>query len=212
MLLGFSHEACGADSLLKGYRSPIVVLPPIEWPDGDGNSPEEQAYFHGVLETYGFVLFSFWPRVAEYEQQFSDYRRCVEDNKDRHWQLFGWLWGESLEASAAAQMIRETIPLVCQEYAGKGKGGWKPPQSIGKREWQSYSSIERTFYISAYVETAVELMVLMQRSEDVTMMTRCMKERGLGRVLEEVERIDVEWQYPMPWTISRAVGNSCKGS
>ena len=211
-LLGVSHEVYGADSALKGYKSPLVLLPPIEWADGDGSSPKEQAYFHGALETYGFILFSYWPRDTELEQQFSDFRRCVEDNKDRRWNLFGWLWGESLEASAAAQLIRETIPLVCQEYAGKGRGGWNPPQIIGKREWQSYSSTQRMFYVGAYVETALELMVLMQRSEDVTLLTQCMKEKGLDRILEELEGINFEWQHPMPWTVSRAVGTSCKGS
>jgi len=68
------------------------------------------------------------------------------------------------------------------------------------------------FYVGAYVETALELMVLMQRSEDVTLLTQCMKEKGLDRILEELEGINFEWQHPMPWTVSRAVGTSCKGS
>ena len=144
--LSLSFETHGAEKSLEGYKSPLVLLPPIEWAGGDGSSPKEQAYFHGVLETYGFFLFGYWARVPELEQQFSDYRQCVEDNRNRNWMLSGWLFGESLEASAAAQLVRETIPLVCGEYAGKGNGGWNPPRIVSKREWQDYSGVERKFW------------------------------------------------------------------
>lgn len=206
-----TNEAGGSDKSLEGYKSPFVILPPIEWAGGDGSSPKEQAYFHGVLETYGFILYGVWPRVAEAEQQFSDYRQCAEDNRDRGWPLTVWISGTALEASMAAQMVRRFIPLVCQEYVKKGSGGWKPPRIVGKEDWQGYGDIERKFYVSAYIETAAELMVLMQQTEDVSILTKCMKDGGIDKVLEKLRSVEVEWQYPMPWTVSKSVGSVCKG-
>jgi hypothetical protein len=202
----------GAEKSLDGYKSPFVILPPIEWADGDGGSPEEQAYFHGALETYGFNLYGYWARTPELEQQFSDFRKCIEDNQHHSWPLFGWLWGTSLEASAAAQLVRESIPLTCQEYAGKGNGGWNPPHIVSKEKWQGYSDAERKFYVSAYIETALELMVLKEQKEDIALLTQCMKSKGIDKVLESIEDVEVEWQFPMPWTISTAVGSACKGT
>ena len=159
------------------------------------------------------MLFGYWygTRDPKLEQQFSDYRQCVEDNQNRSWPLFGWLWGESLEASAAAQLVRQTIPLVCREYAGKGNGGWNPPRIVSKREWQGYSDVERMFYVSAYIETGLELMVLSHQNEDVNLLTQCMKNKGIDKVLEKLGEIEIEWQYPMPWTVSKALGTVCKG-
>jgi hypothetical protein len=163
----------GADTGLDGYRSPFVILPPIEWAGGDGSSPKEQAYFRGTLETYAFILYGYWPRNAELEQQFSDFRTCIEENQHRQWPLFGWFFGKSLEASAAAQLVRESIPLACREYAGQGAGGWEPPHIVSKKEWLSYGSLERKFYVSAYIETSAELAVLMGQDQDVALLTQC---------------------------------------
>ena len=98
-------EVNGKNTKLDGYRSPILILPSFDWPEGDGRSTQEQAYFHSVLETYGFILYGAWPRVPKFEQQFSDIRLCVDKNKDRKWPLFGWFFAKSSKASAAAQMI-----------------------------------------------------------------------------------------------------------
>lgn len=209
--LAVSTEAYGADKGLQGYKSPLVMLPPIEWAGGDGSSPKEQAYFHGALETYGFILYAHWAQTPETEQQYSDFRKCVEDDPQRRWPLSGWLFGTSLEASAAAQLVRESVPLVCREYAGRGSGGWDPPRIVSKEEWQAYSDTERKFYVSAYVETALELMVLMERKEDIALLTQCMESKGINTVLAKLAAMEVEWQYPMPWTVSTAVGATCKG-
>jgi len=200
------------DKTLEGYKSPFVILPPIEWAGGDGSSPKEQAYFHGALETYGFILYGYWPRTPEFEQQFSDFRKCTEDNKRRSWPLSGWLFGTSLDASAAAQLIREMIPIACREYAGKGNGGWEPPRIVSKEGWEGYGDVERRFYVSAYIETALELMVLMEQNEDIAVFTQCMKSKGIDEVLKRLGDMEVEWQFPMPWTISTAVGSTCLGS
>lgn len=56
------------------------------------------------------------------------------------------MFGASLDASAAAQLIRHTIPTVCREYAGKGSGGWQPPRVVSQEDWRSYGDVERRFY------------------------------------------------------------------
>lgn len=204
--LNQTFAANGADE----YKSPFVLLPPIEWAGGDGSSPKEQAYFHGVLETYGFTIYGLWPRTAEAEQQFSDFRQCIQENIDRKWPLLDWAFGKGLDASAAAQMIRNSIPMVCNDYAGKGVSGWNPPRITRKSDWQAYDEEEQKFYVAAFIETAMELAVLQKQAEDVALLTECMKKRGLENVLSALKAIDVEWQYPMPWTISRAMGKACK--
>jgi hypothetical protein len=155
-------------------------------------------------------MYGAWPRVAKAEQAFSDYRQCVEKNKDRKWILTGWIFATALKASATAQLVRNLIPLVCQDYAGKGRGGWQPPRIVDKKTWLNYSDIERKFYVSAFMETGAELMVLMRKTEDVAQMARCAKEGGVEKVLKALRNIKVKWQHPMPWTIAEAVGGVCK--
>ncbi len=87
-----------------------------------------------------------------------------------------------------------------------------PPRLVTKEEWLSYGDTERKFYVSAYVETALELAVLMDQKEDVAKLTRCMKNKGIDKVLERLTVMEMEWQFPMPWSISTAVGATCKGS
>ena len=67
------------------------------------------------------------------------------------------------------------------------------------------------FYVSAYIETGLELMVLSHQNEDVNLLTQCMKNKGIDKVLEKLGEIEIEWQYPMPWTVSKALGTVCKG-
>lgn len=203
--------AFGGSKSLEGYNSPLIVLPLIEWDDFEGNSPEHQAYFHGALETYGYILYGYWPRTPKHEQEFSAYRKCVEENhSSNNWRL-GWVWGKYLKSSVAAQLVRRNIPNVCHTYAGKGDGEWNPPRVVGKQEWKGYTANERKFYVSAYIETTLELAVLMQRDQDVSLMTQCMEDKGVNKVLDTLKEIQIEWQYPMPWSVARALGSVCKG-
>jgi len=195
---------------IDGYQSPVLILPLLEWPGEDGSASAELAYFHGVWETYGFIMYGAWPRIAKAEQSFSDYRQCAEENKDRRWTFTGWLFATALKSSAAAQLVRNLIPLVCQHFAGKGHGGWQPPRIVDKKTWLNYSDIERKFYVAAFMETGVELMVLGQKPEDVARMVRCVKAGGVEKVLKALRNIKVKWQHPMPWTVAEAVGQTCK--
>ena len=79
-------------------ESPFLLLAPVEWAGDDGGSSKAQAYFSGVLETYGFTLYSYWPRNAKYEQQFSDFRKCVERFPEGYWTLNEWAMGQFLKS------------------------------------------------------------------------------------------------------------------
>lgn len=35
---------------------------------------------------------------------------------------------------------------------------------------------------------------------------------GIEGLISSMERTTVEWQFPVPWWVSRAVGMTCKGS
>ena len=206
-LIGLASGVQAASGPLEGYESPVLLIPASEWPSD--NVLEERAYFNGVLETYAFILYGYWPRTPRYEAEFSAFRRCIEGNPRPIWPL-DWVWGESLKATAAAQLIRKYIPQVCRDYKGDGGGGgWQPPRIISKQNWQAFNSDEREFYVAAYIETATELMVLLDKGDDVVRMKRCMADGGLGKVLERLKQMQVDWQSPMPWTVSGAVGAVC---
>ena len=128
--LGLSFEAHGAAKSMKDYKSPLVVLPPIEWTGSDPSSPGAQAYLHGVVETFGYFLFMNWTRTPENEQHFSDYRQCAENNRNRNWQISDWLKGYDPNRSAALGLIRLEIGYICQEHEGKGNGGWDPLEVV----------------------------------------------------------------------------------
>ena len=35
---------------------------------------------------------------------------------------------------------------------------------------------------------------------------------GIEGLISSMEQTTVEWQFPLPWSVSRAVGMTCKGS
>jgi hypothetical protein len=194
------------------HKSPFVLLPPIEWANDDASSSKEKAYFNGVLETYGFTLYALWPRNAKYEQQFSDFRQCVEQNADRNWPLLDWIFGKNLNASVASTMIRKNIPIACKDFVGKGDGGWSPPRIVSKSDWQAYGKEERKFYVAAFIEAATEFAVLQEQQDNISLLTECMKDGGLDKVLNNLKAVEMEWKHPMPWTLSKALGKTCKPS
>ncbi len=215
--LVLSFGALGAAKSMKDYKSPLVVLPPIEWVGTDVNSPKAQAYFHGVLETFGFFLLMNFARNPENEQHFSDYRQCAENNRNRDWQISNWLKGYDTNTSIAFRLIRLDIGYVCGEHEGKSNGGWGPLEVVSKREWQDYNAVERKFYVGGYIETALEATVLLQENDlipkdgRVNSLVQCITNNGVEKILETLEETDVEAQFPMPWTISKAVGSVCEG-
>ncbi|MCZ6844594.1 MAG: hypothetical protein O7F69_01725 [Alphaproteobacteria bacterium] len=254
--LVLSLEARGAGERIEDHKSPLVILPPIEWPSADVNSPKVQEYFNsvlsprkrkeyfngvlssrerqeyfnsvlssptaqvyfkGVLETSGFIFLKYLDRTPEFEQQFSDFRQCAENNRNRSWPIAGWFEDYSPDTNAAFPLIRATIPFLCEKYVGMGNGGRSPIDLVTKQEWQDYNAVERKFYVSAYIETVLEYMVLFQENgllpqdNRVNSLVQCITDNGVEKIVQEVGDTEVETNYPMPWTVSKAVENVCAG-
>ena len=239
--LGLSFEAHGAAKSMKDYKSPLVVLPPIEWTGSDPrsrevqqyfsglsrrgrqeyfrsiiNSPKAQAYFHGVMETFDFFFLTYLPRTPESAQHSSDARQCAEDNRNRNWEISGWLRGNRPKKAAAFGVIIEIV-FFCEGYAGKGNGVFAPVELVSKREWQDYSAVERKFYVSAYIETVLDSMTFFLAEHlpppegRVDSLVQCIADNGVEKIIEKLDEIEVEMQFPMPWTISKAVDSVCAG-
>lgn len=107
--------------------------------------------------------------------------------------------------------------MLCDEYGGKGDGGWTPIDLATKQEWRNYSAVERKFYVGAYIETALEATVLLQengllpKDGRLNSLVQCITDNGLEKILETLEDTEIEAQFPMPWTVSKAIDSVCDG-
>jgi hypothetical protein len=62
----------------------------------------------------------------------------------------------------------------------------------------------------AYVET---FFAGSQRAKDTAnerMLDNCIATVGIEGLISSMEQAKIEWQYPLPWSVSRALGAACK--
>lgn len=61
-----------------------------------------------------------------------------------------------------------------------------------------------------YIETVYEAGRSMKRHDDLRHLDICLGHQGIEGVPDALEMIEMEWQYPLPWSVSRALGKACR--
>jgi hypothetical protein len=156
-----------------------------------------------------FVLYGqAQPGNEQHAQAFSDWTLCAERQPLSRWRTLDWGLGE-LNRTATAQFF-DIAPVACQDWASKGDKKQRPVWLLKPAEWKSFSTHDRAIYLMAYVET---LFAGSQRAKDTAnerKLDTCIARAGIEGLIASLEKTSIEWQFPLPWSVSRALGATCK--
>lgn len=114
-----------------------------------------------------------------------------------------------LDETAAAQFF-DLAPTACQDSANKGDKKMRPVWLLKPTEWKSFSIHDRAIYLMAYVET---FFTGSQRAKDTAnerKLDTCIAKVGIEGLISSMEQTSIEWHYPLPWSVSRALGAACR--
>jgi hypothetical protein len=170
---------------------------------------QQGIYIRGFLETVSFFLYSqAQPGNEQHAQAFSDWTLCAERQPVSRWRTLGWCLGE-LDKTAAAQFF-DLAPTACQDSANKGDKKMRPVWLLKPTEWKSFSSHDRAIYLMAYVETFFAGSERANDTANVRKLDICIAKAGIEGLISSMDQTKIEWQYPLPWSVSRALGATCK--
>jgi hypothetical protein len=184
----------------------VILLSYSKW---DDLSPDQQTlYLNGFLETISFLMYGESPRNADTAQTFSDWTACAEREQPNRWKpMVDWLFGK-LDQTAASQYFK-MAQVVCEKYPGKGDKTWNPVKLISKGQWSSLSLRDKEIYVTAYVETADDWSRRSKQTANVRRLENCIGKDGVAKIMNTIKNTPIEWQYPLPWSVSVAVGKAC---
>ena len=92
---------------------------------------------------------------------------------------------------------------------GKGDRTLTPVRLVSKEQWSSLSRRDRPIYVTSYVETSYELMKRASERDKLKRLQNCLATAGVEAIMDAVEATPIEWQDPLPWSISQALGRAC---
>lgn len=195
---------------------PILLITPYIW--AGLPQPEQDVYTAAALETWSFVLYGMGAAKGKQpSQQLSDFVACAKAGTLQRFTVGGWLFGQGLDQSMAAHIF-ENAPGVCGEYAGRGNGSPQPLHLYEKADWMSFDARRREVYVIAYVEMADHLERLQAsasgqsaKTANYVALERCLAATGIEGLLAQLaqDQGKFEWEYPLPWSISKSVGAAC---
>jgi len=184
----------------------LQLMSALKW--YDLSDRQQELYVRGFLETLSFFAHGSSARDTKTAQSFSDWTACAEREPAKRWTIMlEWVFGK-LETSGAWQCF-EVSEAICKKYTGKGDGQWKPVQLVSSNEWKKLSPQDREVYAIAYAETGDLMLRRTKQDSNAHRLENCMKNGGDRRFFTAAKDISVETQYPMPWSVARALGNTC---
>jgi hypothetical protein len=169
-------------------------------------------YIRSFLETVSFILYGHSQKDNErHAKIFSDWTLCAERQPISSWQTFDWDLKGDLEKTVAAQFY-DYASIVCKDVAGTDDKKWRSVWLLKPEEWKSLSLHDRAIYLMAYVETVFAATRRAKDAANERKLNICIASAGIEGLLSSMEQTKIEWQYPLPWSASRALGTTCKGS
>jgi hypothetical protein len=171
---------------------------------------QRDIYVKGFLETVSFILYSHSRKDNQQQAQtYSDWTACAERKPLSAWQTLEWMIEGKLERTVAAQFF-DSAAGVCKDFVGKGDMKWRSVWLLKPAEWKTLSLHDRAVYLMAYFET---VFLTAQRAKDTANERKldiCVASAGIEGLISSMERTQIEWQFPLPWSVSRVLGATCK--
>ncbi len=202
MLAVLSPSSARAEPIGEG----MLLMTPYKW---SGLTDGQRAlYIKSFLETTSFAMYRRdLPDAAQ--RDFSAWTLCAESKPIQSWQPLGWMIKGELKRTAASQFT-EMASTACAEFRGKDPKKRSPVQLVSRKEWQSLGLRDRAIYVMGYIETVYEAGRAMKLHKEVRYLDICLGHQGIDGVLAALETTEMEWQYPIPWSISRVLGKACR--
>jgi hypothetical protein len=195
------------ETAVSGKNIRILVMTREKW--SKLSRDEQGLYVKGFLEAVSFTMYGEWPQNAEFVRPFSDWTACAEHERPDRWiPMYDWFLYGYLDRTAASQCWK-IAPLVCSKYLGKGDKTWNPVRLVSEKEWVALSPRDRSYYVTAYIETSYELMRRQKSADNIERLQACLATKGLEGIMTAVEQTPIDWRYPLPWSISQALGKAC---
>ena len=171
---------------------------------------QRSIYVKGYLETVSFALYgSSRKDNQDHAQIFSDWTACAERQPLSAWRTLDWMLKGQLDKTVAAQFY-DIASIVCKDVVGKGDKSWRAVWLLKPAEWRSLSLHDRAIYLMAYVETVFLLTQREKDSANERHLDICVASAGIEGFMSSMEQTKIEWQFPLPWSVSRAMGATCK--
>jgi hypothetical protein len=171
---------------------------------------QREIYTKGFLETTSFYLYSYSRKDdEEHAKIFSDWTACAESVPLSRWQTLDWTIRGETQKTVAAQFY-DIASIVCKELVGKGDKKWRSVWLLKPAEWKSLSLHDRAIYLMAYAETVFQTARRSKNASDERKLDICLASAGIEGLLSSMEQTKIEWQFPLPWSVSRAMGATCK--
>ena len=171
---------------------------------------QRDIYVKSFLETVSFILYSHSRKDNQQQAQvYSDWTACAERKPLSAWKPLEWMVEGKLERTVSAQLF-DSAAAVCKDFVGKGDAKWRSVWLLKPADWKALSIHDRALYLMAYFET---VFFSAQRAKDAANERKldiCVASAGIEGLISSMERTQVEWQFPMPWTVSRVLGATCK--
>lgn len=171
---------------------------------------QREIYIRGFLETVSFIMYGHSKIDDEQHAKiFSDWTLCTERQSFSRWQTYNWVLHGKTEETVAAQFY-DLAPIVCKDSVGKGNKKWRTVWLLKPEEWRSLSLHDRAIYLMAYVETVYAETRLAKDAANERKLDICIASIGIEGLLSSMEQTKIEWQFPLPWSVSRALGMACE--
>jgi hypothetical protein len=193
-----------ADAQMTLNRPQPRLMPEYKW--ASLTEHQREIYIRGFLETVSFALYG--QAQPGNEQAFSDWTLCAERQPLSRWATLGWGLGK-LDQTAAAQFF-DVASTACRDSANKGDKKLRPVWLLKPAEWKSFSIHDRAIYLMAYVETFFAGFQQAKDTANERKLDICIAKVGIEGLISSMEQTKIEWQYPLPWSVSRALGTACK--
>ncbi len=196
------------DALLAEAQADVRLMTPHKW--AGLTESEVNIYAQAFLETMSFVSYGYLPKDRkDAVEQFSTFTRCAETEDITRWRPYKWPYVQ--DSGTAADDLQSTAALLCEKYMSKGDTSLRAVRLISRSAWQAFSPREKAIYLMGYIETGQAYVKRIGDREMQEFIRNCVEYGiGLEGILGELDHITYEWQYPLPWSISRAVGVACK--
>jgi hypothetical protein len=189
------------------HRQPVLMTS-YKW---DSLTERQRGiYIRGFLETVAFIVYSHSRPGNEHDAQIlSDWTQCAERQPLSSWQTYDWAIRGELDKTVAAQFY-DLGSIVCKDVAGKGDKKGRMLWLLKPAEWKSLSLRERAIYLMAYVETVFAATRRTKDAANERKLDICIASAGIEGLISSMEQTKIEWQYPLPWSVARALGATCK--
>lgn len=185
-------------------------FPIVTWHQWNQLSDSQRnIYTEAFLETLSFQFYSHLPDDIKAREQFAAFTRCFEKEPVGRWIPYDWeMFAKNLDEPVAEQLLGY-VSTVCKPYFGHSGSSLQPVKLIDEASWEKMSREDKNLYFMSYIETGYAMNERANDTQMANAIASCVTDVGIAKITKSLDTVSYEWQYPLPWSISKAFGSAC---